>query len=104
MDQGLARRFKETVEFDDITAEEATQMLMSKVVKEGYHLYANGQKDIFQLFQDLAKRENWSNIADVYTVFEELYRAAATRLAQPIKDALEKNTLTALSIEDNAKL
>ena len=100
-DQGLARRFKCRVLFEDILPNRAIELFTIALSKQKYsfdnsHLadpsIANGRKScehyIAELFRYLYGHENWSNIADVNYIVEQLVEVAAARVQKHVFDGM----------------
>lgn len=79
---GLESRFSECIMFENFSEEQCEALLKQKLQQNGYVIpqFLSGQ--VYALFKDLVKTENWGNGRDVDTLCKTIIQRAARRLAK----------------------
>jgi hypothetical protein len=84
-DEGLPRRFRSRIRFSDLNVNQATSMFTDMMKKRD--MYLEESRNVNALFTDLIARENWSNLADVAFIAQELDNTIATHFYERKKMA-----------------
>lgn len=92
-DQGLKRRFSKRIEFQNISAKHAVDILYTKLHQENYSFQENNITNdmIESFFQELMLRPGYGNLGDVDNFMLELRNAASKRLGKIAKQLPEQD-------------
>lgn len=101
---GLASRFNTTIEFDDYSADELTQIFEKHLVDQSMKCTKNAEEVIKKGFRKLIeeKDKNFGNGREVRNIFEKIYLNQSSRIAHNI-DRISVEALTMFNSEDVAK-
>lgn len=97
---GLRSRFNKFIMFEDYSAEEEFEILVSMCKKQDYLLSRDGAEEAKRFFKERCdnKTENYANARDVRNYLEKAISNQATRIVN-LKD-VDKNILSILEKED----
>ena len=97
---GLRSRFSKTIEFDDYSADELYQILMSMCESQDFRLTPEADAAVKEYFREMVdeKEEHFANAREVRNFFERCIERQANRL---VKDAeIGLGDITTFTIED----
>ena len=97
---GLRSRFSKTIEFDDYSADELYQILMSMCESQDFRLTPEADAAVKEHFREMVdeKEEHFANAREVRNFFERCIERQANRL---VKDAeIGLGDITTFTIED----
>jgi len=103
VDDGMRRRFKETIRFPDWTPQNCFEFVVQLCKRKDIDVAEDAQRHILEQLNIIYQRPGWGNASDAHDTFEYLENALAMRTMSPCTGAaalVSSGQLNVITLED----